>query len=45
MRETAAAYGTEPVELPRVAHDLMLDVRWESAAHALERWLAALPPK
>lgn len=42
VRETAAVFGTRAVELPRVAHDLMLDVRWESAAQALEAWLETL---
>lgn len=42
VRETAAAYGVEPVEVGGVAHDLMLDARWESAARALEQWLSAL---
>lgn len=35
------AYGTSPVVLKGVAHDLMIDTRWEEAARALEGWLTA----
>ena len=42
LRESAAAYGTRAVVLPRLAHDVMLDVRWEQSAAALVDWLAAL---
>ena len=43
VRDTAAVWGTTPVVLPRIAHDVMLDARWEEAAAALLTWLAALP--
>ena len=43
VRDTAAAWGTTPVFLPRIAHDVMLDARWEEAATALLTWLGALP--
>jgi pimeloyl-ACP methyl ester carboxylesterase len=36
---TASYYGTEAVILPRLAHVLMLDPRWEAAAQALLDWL------
>jgi hypothetical protein len=34
-----SAYGTQPVVLADMAHDVMLDTRWEEAAQALQRWL------
>ena len=42
VRDTAAAWGTTAVVLPRIAHDVMLDARWEEAASALLAWLEAL---
>ena len=42
VRELADYYGVPPVVLPRMAHDCMLDTRWEQAAGALERWLQEL---
>ncbi len=39
---TAAYYGVEPVIMPRLAHVVMLDPRWETAARALLDWLTAL---
>lgn len=39
MRALAAAYRADCVILPRCAHDLMLDTRWQSAADALASWL------
>lgn len=41
VRESAAAYGTTAVILQGLAHDVMLDTRWEEAAKALEQWLQA----
>jgi hypothetical protein len=32
-------YGTKAVVLPKLAHDVMLDTRWETAADALRGWL------
>lgn len=32
-------YGTKAVVLPKMAHDVMLDTRWEAAADALRGWL------
>ena len=40
LRESGRAYGAPVVVLPRMAHDVMLDVRWEAAASELESWLA-----
>lgn len=40
---TAAYYGTQPVVVPRLAHVMMLERRWEAAARALLAWLEGLP--
>ncbi|GAQ79697.1 hypothetical protein KFL_000360130 [Klebsormidium nitens] len=37
--ETAAFYGTEAIVIPKIAHDVMLDVRWKDAAEYLLNWL------
>lgn len=42
VQELAAYYGVQPVVLKRMAHDVMLDTRWEEAAAQLESWLAKL---
>jgi hypothetical protein len=34
-------YGVKPVVLPKMAHDVMLDTRWETAADSLRGWLDA----
>ena len=39
VRETAAVWGVQPLLLPGLAHDVMLDTEWESAAEALGGWL------
>ncbi|KAK9816393.1 hypothetical protein WJX74_004238 [Apatococcus lobatus] len=39
VRETAAHFGSQPLMLPDLAHDLMLDTRWRSAAQRLEDWI------
>lgn len=41
LDETAKFYDTDAVVLPRVAHDVMLDVRWRDAADAIHDWLVA----
>ena len=41
VRDTAAAWGTTAVVMPRIAHDVMLDARWEEAARTLLTWLEA----
>ena len=41
LDETAKFYDVEPVILSRVAHDVMLDVRWRDAADAIDAWLNA----
>ena len=43
LQETAELYNTVPLVVPRVAHDLMLDVNWEIGAAALAELVAALP--
>jgi len=40
QRDTARAYGGEPVVVAGAAHDLMLDRRWEAAAGAILEWLS-----
>jgi pimeloyl-ACP methyl ester carboxylesterase len=45
VAELAAAYGVRPVLLEGLAHDVMLDTRWEAAAGALKAWLDALPSR
>lgn len=42
VRDTAAAYGVEPQLIAGLAHDLMLDTRWEAAAERLLAWLEDL---
>ena len=42
VARTAAAYGTEPVMIPGLAHDMMLDTNWERAADALRGWLGTV---
>lgn len=41
LDETAKFYDTDAVVLRRVAHDVMLDVRWRDAADAIHDWLVA----
>jgi pimeloyl-ACP methyl ester carboxylesterase len=36
---TAAAYGVEPVWLPGIGHDLMLDAGWEKALSVVLDWI------
>jgi len=42
VRETAAYYGAEPVVVPGMAHDVMLDTKWETAAERMAAWLGGL---
>lgn len=39
IHETARYFGTQPVTWSNMAHDIMLDTRWEQAAESLRRWL------
>jgi alpha-beta hydrolase superfamily lysophospholipase len=41
VRELGRWAGAAPVVLPGMAHDVMLDTRWQEAAAALETWLAS----
>ncbi|KAK9867141.1 hypothetical protein WJX84_004221 [Apatococcus fuscideae] len=41
VEETAAHFGAQAVMLPDLAHDLMLDTRWQQAADALLQWMQA----
>jgi len=38
---TARHYGADKIMLPNVAHDIMLDPRWEQGAAAIAAWLSA----
>lgn len=40
VRRTAGAYGAEVDIFDDMGHDMMLESRWESVAHRIERWLA-----
>jgi len=40
VRRTAAAYDTEPVILPGMGHEVMLEPGWQVAAGHIESWLA-----
>jgi len=42
IEETAKYYGVQPVVVPGVAHDCMLDTRWKVVADKVEDWLATL---
>lgn len=42
---TAAGHNTEPVMIEDLAHDVMLDTRWEVAASAVATWLAEQWPE
>jgi len=39
VQETAEWAGADPVFVASLAHDVMLDTRWEAAAQELEQWL------
>lgn len=39
VQETAAWFGVQPAQWQDMAHDCMLDTRWEEAAASLRRWL------
>jgi len=42
VRATARHHGVAPTLLPGLAHMLMLERKWKTAAQALESWLATL---
>lgn len=42
VRGTATYYGVAPTLVPKLAHALMLDPRWEEAARPLRDWLVKL---
>ncbi|WFT81067.1 alpha/beta fold hydrolase [Methylobacterium sp. CB376] len=42
VRRTGIYYGARTTIVPHLAHTLMLEPRWESAAHPLLKWLTAL---
>jgi alpha-beta hydrolase superfamily lysophospholipase len=39
IHKTARAYHTEPIIIPDLAHDAMLDTRWQVAADHILSWL------
>lgn len=39
IQASAQYFDVKPITLPGVAHDVMLDTRWEIAAEALDEWL------
>ncbi|KAL3140785.1 hypothetical protein ABBQ32_005330 [Trebouxia sp. C0010 RCD-2024] len=39
VQASADYFGVEPITLSDLAHDVMLDTRWESAAASLHAWL------
>ncbi|OBG23182.1 alpha/beta hydrolase [Mycobacterium sp. 852002-51057_SCH5723018] len=39
VRRTAAAYGTKPVLIPGVGHEMMLEPQWRALAELIESWL------
>lgn len=42
LQGTANYYGVKPVLVPRLAHALMLDPRWEDAARPLRDWVLGM---
>jgi pimeloyl-ACP methyl ester carboxylesterase len=40
VRDTARAYATEAVVLPGLAHDVMLEPKWQVGADRILEWLA-----
>lgn len=42
VEETAAYFGVKPLLLDDVAHDCMLDTRWEKVAGLLDNWIQTL---
>ena len=39
LKETAQFFSTSELVLPSIAHDIMLDVKWEEAAEAVLSWI------
>lgn len=42
VQETAAWFGVQPTQWQDMAHDCMLDTRWEEAAASLRSWVEKL---
>ncbi|MCW2755669.1 MAG: hypothetical protein JWQ32_3080 [Marmoricola sp.] len=42
---TAQAWGTEPVMIEGIGHDVMLDVGWEAVADQLSAWVLSNSPR
>ncbi|GAX83394.1 hypothetical protein CEUSTIGMA_g10819.t1 [Chlamydomonas eustigma] len=43
IQETAKQFAVDPIIVDDVAHDCMLDTRWEEVARRLENWLQNIP--
>ena len=43
IEATARAYNTKAEIIPDVAHNSMLEIRWQSVAERILAWLNALP--
>ncbi len=41
VQKTARAYGTEAVIIPDMAHDMMLEPKWQTAADEIVKWVQA----
>ena len=39
IRRTGLGYGAETEIVPGIAHDMMLDTRWEAVAERIAQWL------
>jgi hypothetical protein len=42
IQATAKAYGTEAEIVSDIAHNVMLELRWQSVAERIFRWLNTL---
>ena len=42
VEETGKYFSVQPIVMSGVAHDCMLDTRWESVASELEAWLQGI---
>jgi hypothetical protein len=43
VEELASNWKVSPVIVDNIAHDMMLDSRWEEAASVVADWLGELP--
>jgi alpha-beta hydrolase superfamily lysophospholipase len=45
VRRTGLAYGAQTEIVPGIAHDMMLDTRWEAVAERIAQWLEEQYPQ